>query len=505
MSTPDPTSPAPPAPSATDGFFDSIRRTGLVRGNDRWIAGVGSGLSRRLGIDPLVVRGLLLVSTLLGGLGIVLYAIAWMLLPEERDGRIHLQNLFRGHADVAVLGAAVLLVTGLTMTRSLVPGWYFGGGGDSGWWQGLVWLGLVVTVVALLASRRGRSGPQSGYGPTTTLRPGEFRAPGGWPGGPVPPAPGHPGTASHPASATQPGPTFPAGPPTPIDDPTSASHGSHPEGLLMSTAPLPPAPGTSPYASYGYQTSVTQPVAPSGYGPAWQPQRGAPSTALPPQGPRAPRGAGRGTFGVVLALTLLVLAGLLYADRLGRLDASVGLLTVASGVIFLGAAIAVAGIRGRTAGGLGALAVVLMLVGGPIAAADRYDLPNPAPAYGAVVGEVDARPTTLAQAEDGYSVGAGSIRVDLTALPASAGTLTIPVRITAGELVVIVPQGTEVTADVSMNAGEIIWFGDRTELQPSDARQSTYTRAGSDAVAGRSITLDVSIGVGSMTVQEAGR
>ena len=487
MSTPDPTNPAPPAPSATDGFFDSIRRTGLLRGNDRWIAGVGSGLSRRLGIDPLVVRGLLLASVLLGGLGIVLYAIAWMLLPEENDGRIHLQELFRGHADIAVLGAAVLLVTGLTMTGSLVPGWYFGGRGDSGWWQGLVWLGLVVTVVALLVSRRGRRGTPNGYGPTTTLRPAELRTPG---------------PAAPPSSA------FAAGPTTPIDDPTSAGHGSQSEGPSMSTTPMtpvPPTPGATPALGYGYQPSVSQPVTPSGYGPAWQGQQGGPTAVLTPQQPRAPRGAGRGTLGVVVALTLIVLAGLLYADRLGRLAAPVGLLTIAAAVIFLGAAIAVAGIRGRSAGGLGALAIVLMLIGAPIAATEKYDLPTPTPGQGAIVGEVDRRPITTAEAEAGYDLGAGSIRVDLTALPASAGTVTVPVRITAGEVIIVVPQGTAVTADISLNAGEIVWFGDRTERRPSDPKQSTFAQQASDAPTGPSIMLDITMGVGSLTVEESGR
>ncbi len=496
MSTPDPTTPVPPAPNATDGFFDSIRRTGLVRGNDRWIAGVGSGLSRRLGIDPLVVRALLLASMLLGGLGVVLYAIAWMLLPEESDGRIHLQDLFRGHADIAVLGAAVLLVTGLTMTGSLVPGWYFGGRGDSGWWQGLVWLGILVTVVALLISRRGRRDPRNDGGPTTTLRPGRPPAPGAWPGGPVPPAPGHPGSATGYGSPAS----------TPFDDPTHASSGSPSEGPRMSTTPMPPvppAPGSSPYAGYaGYQPNVTTPAA---YAPTWQTSPGAPTTTLPPQQPRVRRGAGRGTFGVVLALTLIVLAGLLYADRLGRLAAPVGLTTIAAAVIFLGAAIAVAGVRGRTAGGLGALAIVLMLVGAPLAASERYDLPTPTPGQGAIVGEVDVRPSTVAEAEAGYDLGAGSIRVDLTALPSSAGVVTVPVKLTAGEVRIVVPRGTTVTADVSLNAGEIIWFGTRTERQPSDPKQSTFDESGSDTATGTSIALEVSMGVGSLTVEESGR
>jgi phage shock protein PspC (stress-responsive transcriptional regulator) len=51
--------------------------------NNRMIAGVCSGIGEYLGIDPVVIRLLLVVATLMGGSGILIYLVAWVLIPEE--------------------------------------------------------------------------------------------------------------------------------------------------------------------------------------------------------------------------------------------------------------------------------------------------------------------------------------------------------------------------------------------------------------------------------------
>jgi phage shock protein PspC (stress-responsive transcriptional regulator) len=50
---------------------------------DRMIAGVGSGIARSLGLDPLIVRIALVVLVFVGGIGIPLYLACWLLMPEE--------------------------------------------------------------------------------------------------------------------------------------------------------------------------------------------------------------------------------------------------------------------------------------------------------------------------------------------------------------------------------------------------------------------------------------
>jgi len=222
------------------------------------------------------------------------------------------------------------------------------------------------------------------------------------------------------------------------------------------------------------------------------------------QQPRAPRGAGRGTFGVVVALTLLVLAGLLFADRLGRLAAPVGLTTIAAAVVFLGAAIAVAGIRGRSAGGLGALAIVLMLVAAPLAAADRYDWTSTSDGQ-VVFGDISSTPLTASDAEAGIELGAGNATIDLTSLPASTATVVVPIDVAAGDVTVVVPSGSTVSADLTMAAGDVRWFGDRMSIGFGDESPKSLEHSGTGDSTGPDLVLDISMGVGSLTVQEAGR
>lgn len=51
--------------------------------HDRIVAGVCSGLGRRFGISPNVVRLIFVLSMLLPGPQILIYLAAWILIPNE--------------------------------------------------------------------------------------------------------------------------------------------------------------------------------------------------------------------------------------------------------------------------------------------------------------------------------------------------------------------------------------------------------------------------------------
>ncbi|MFG1605474.1 PspC domain-containing protein [Actinoplanes sp. NPDC049265] len=51
--------------------------------DDRWIAGVCSGLGRRFGISSGVMRLIFLVSCLLPGPQVLIYIILWVMMPQE--------------------------------------------------------------------------------------------------------------------------------------------------------------------------------------------------------------------------------------------------------------------------------------------------------------------------------------------------------------------------------------------------------------------------------------
>lgn len=58
------------------------RRLARPRDN-RWIAGVCSGLARRYGLSPNLVRFLFVLSCLLPGPQVLIYLALWLIIPSE--------------------------------------------------------------------------------------------------------------------------------------------------------------------------------------------------------------------------------------------------------------------------------------------------------------------------------------------------------------------------------------------------------------------------------------
>ncbi|MDO5754742.1 MAG: PspC domain-containing protein [Tissierellia bacterium] len=52
---------------------------------DKMIGGVCGGIAEYFGIDPSIVRILLLFLFLFGGSGGLLYLLCWLILPTDRD------------------------------------------------------------------------------------------------------------------------------------------------------------------------------------------------------------------------------------------------------------------------------------------------------------------------------------------------------------------------------------------------------------------------------------
>jgi phage shock protein C len=51
--------------------------------SDRMLAGVAAGIARYLDVDATVVRIVLAVLAVAGGIGVPLYLIGWLLMPED--------------------------------------------------------------------------------------------------------------------------------------------------------------------------------------------------------------------------------------------------------------------------------------------------------------------------------------------------------------------------------------------------------------------------------------
>jgi len=64
--------------------------------SDRMIAGVSGGLAKYLGIDPVIMRIAFVIVGLMNGIGVVIYLVLWLLMPNE-DAESTTNNL-----DVAI-------------------------------------------------------------------------------------------------------------------------------------------------------------------------------------------------------------------------------------------------------------------------------------------------------------------------------------------------------------------------------------------------------------------
>ena len=462
----------PGARQGADGFFDAMRRIGIVRTNDRWMGGVAGGVARRFGIDPLLVRGIFAASLLLGGVGFVAYGLGWALLPEESDGRIHLQETIRGRFDVGLLGAVAMLLLGLNSGSGMLR--WFGWDTAFHWFSALLWIAAIAVIIALVIAASGQHRRPEATMSTPSSTPPDPGASGGTPGAPWST------TSAFGPFAAEPAPTAATTAPIPPQAPT----------------PAPPVRGAY---STGRYSGRTYP------GGAYSPATPTPAPVRPPR-PRRPlaHGAGPAATGTVLALGLLSLAWLMASERAGVFDGPVLLTATGITIVLAGVGIMVAGLLGRRSGGLGAVAVLAVLLSVPLGLGSA----GRTPWYTTWVafGQESYRPTDVSAATGGYSVFAGDLRIDLTGLPLSAANpVTVPVSVGAGDVTIVVPRDVPVRATTRTLAGQVDWLVDGSSGTTSSAGVGqSRTWESAQVLAGQpaEIVLDVQVNAGQITIQE---
>jgi phage shock protein PspC (stress-responsive transcriptional regulator) len=275
---------------------------------DRKLAGVAGGLGRYFDIDPLILRVVFVTLAIFGGSGLLLYAVGWLLLPEDGETESEASRLVNGRASSKIVGAILLALFGL-----IVVGNYARTGFGFGGFAALA----AILIAAFLISRNDD----------------------------------HPLVAPRQPPAPQP-PTF-YGPPVP------GAYGQTPGTAYA--APAPPATSTAT----GYPPQP--PTSPTGYQPPPPPppyQSFAPPAPPPPWTPPAPRQ--RSPLGRATVSLALVVAGALVAwDLATRHDVPVEtVLAICLAVVGLG--LVVGGFAGRARGlvFLGAVLVVATTAAG---------------------------------------------------------------------------------------------------------------------------------------------
>ncbi|WP_299167043.1 PspC domain-containing protein [uncultured Arthrobacter sp.] len=393
------------------GFFGWLRSLRITRGEDRWIGGVATGISARTGLDVVLVRGLFVVLAIFGGIGLLVYGLAWALLPEP-DGRIHAESAARGSWTSGMTGALVVSLLGLW--RPNAP--FFGNtGGFGGFIWSLFWIGVAVFIVYWI-SNANRNKSQYSAGPGSTGGAGtDSEGPGGrGNGGAVPLDTYSTGTTF--AGTAAPGTTSPG----------TAASGTAPTDIFPPTTPP-----TRPFAG------------PAGSGvptPKASPRRTVPR----------PTGADVAIF---LGGALLLAALVLVLDYVGvlALGGSVVAVALATGVVVLGLGIVLLGVRGRSSGALGFLAAVGI-------AATFIASASPLTGNWVLADQGRWSMTAASPASEGYTVVAGQGRVDLTGLENITEDVTISVNAAAGNVGILVPDDVpvDVRSHMALSSTEVV-------------------------------------------------
>lgn len=130
--------------------------------DDRWLGGVCVGLGRYFDLNPAIYRIAFAALAFAGGTGILLYAAAWLVIPEEGAADSVAAAELRKHRDhpKRLLGFAVLGAIALAVLSSIhlwpSPGnlWVLAALAIAAvaWWRGRVAVGIVVGVLVVLVA-----------------------------------------------------------------------------------------------------------------------------------------------------------------------------------------------------------------------------------------------------------------------------------------------------------------------------------------------------------------
>ncbi|QFR95315.1 PspC domain-containing protein [Streptomyces tsukubensis] len=419
----------------------------------KMLAGVCAGLGRRCDMDPVIFRIILAVLSVTGGLGLIFYGFAWLLVPfdgvdgtgreEESEGRRLLSGRVEGSALTAVLCALVGCGLFLSMLNN----------------ADVLTFAAVLTLLTAGAGYWSQQRETAAFDPvaaqTVADAPPEAQAP---------PVPAGPSWWRDPIlkDGTHVGGTGYFWGPAEFDIQDTAAGGRADARAGARAAPL------------------------AGGGRGWE------------AAAAARRRGSRGIGGRVTLAALLVGGigtGLTWnAQPLGT-SLQTGL---ACALAVFGIGLAVSAFLGRT--GFGSLVLTLLtaaLLAGAAALPDQVSKDWV---------RTDWRPTTASSVRPGYSLGSGIGTLDLSDVSLKKGAaLTTRAEVGAGQIKVIVPADVTVrlTADVGM--GDIRLpdeAKDDVDISPRQERKVTLSPEKGHTDGG-TLTLRMHVGVGQVEVARA--
>ncbi|MFF8913371.1 PspC domain-containing protein [Streptomyces sp. NPDC015032] len=414
------------------------------------VAGVCGGLGRYCDVDPVIFRIVLGVLSVTGGIGLIFYGFAWLLIPLDGEDENEARRLLSGRVEGASLIAVLLALIGCGLFLSML--------GNGGTLAFSAMLSLAVVGFAVWTQNRRTAAPEDPLHPATAQAvadaPPEVKAP---------PSPGSPSWWRDPI----------------IKDGTSGPVGP---GYLWGPADAAPD---------------DRAVRPRG--------------ATPKDPFRAPRRepgtTGPVSIGGLVFLFALIAGGLgtgLSWDShpLGT-SLQIGL---AGALAVFGLGMLVSAFLGRT--GFGTV-MLSMITAALLAGASA--LPKDITTQWVREGW---RPASVAAVRPHYELGSGVARLDLTEITVPpGGTVRTEVKVGAGRAVVVVPKAVTVKVDAGAALGDITLPLSRpsdapaeqanyVDISPSQNERRTLPPAPGSKPAG-TIELTLEVGIGQVEVTRA--
>ncbi|GAA1181726.1 PspC domain-containing protein [Streptomyces hebeiensis] len=440
----------PAGPADRAGTPLSAASTPLRRSRrHKAVAGVCGGLGRHYDLDPVIFRIAVGVLSLTGGVGLIFYGFAWLLLPLEGEEENEARRLLSGRVDGASLMAVLLALIGCGLFLSML---------SNGQTLGFATMLTLAVAGAAVWSQRRRIVP---------------------PGGTAPDA-----MAAHAVGDV---PPETKAPPTP-GTPSWWRDGLAKDGLAkdgrFGSALFEGGPTGGTVRHHGY---------------IWGPADTA-ADAAPPTGGRRParpaeqRGP-RWIGGLVFLLALLaggLGTGLSWDGRPFATSVQTGL---TAALVVFGLGLVLASFVGRT--GLGTIflaTVTAVLLAGASA------LPKDISTHWS---RTNWKPASVSAVQDRYGLGSGDGTLDLSDLAVPQGrTVRTAVDVGAGRLRVLVPPEATVRVRAEAGLGDIRFPGDPlndTDVSPGRSREDTLRPAAGTPPAG-TLDLRLEVGLGQVEV-----
>ncbi len=425
------------------GRFD-VRQLRRSR-DDRMIAGVCGGLGRYVGIDPIIFRIVLAALAVFGGVGLLLYALGWLLIPEDGTDVSELHRLLQGRPSPAPIIAAI--VVGVIGVITVTEVAYH----RRGRFEVLLILVAVVAVVALTSRSRG-----------------------------VPPA-------TAPFTPQPPYGTPPQS--TPPTEPTAPPEYAAPQ---YTASPYNPPQYASPqYASPQYaspQYSAPHYTAPLGPPAGFSPSRPVytPPPAYVPPPPKPPRPPS--FLGPIAISVGVVIVGVLFALDASNSIALSAQAIFAASLLTVGLALVVGTWIGR--------ARLLIAFGAVLAIALALTATVDVPLRGGVGGRIYA-PASASEIPTAYHLGIGRQSIDLTNLDLAGKKVQVTSSVGIGLLHIDVPANVKVVTRGRAGAGDVQIDGN--DVSGNHVDRTVVLAATAPATAGE-IDLDLRVGIGQVVV-----